>query len=89
MLVDVAVAPACFGIEAELAAGAGVGERGGELGSESVEIGSGEVSAERQQLAAADGDEEEAVEEAVGELGGVEVAQQFVFGDVRDDPDVR
>ena len=56
---------------------------------EPVEVGAGEAAAERQQLAAADGDEEEAVEEPVGELGGVEVAQQLVFGDVRDDPDVR
>ena len=36
-----------------------------------------------------DGDDEEAVEEAVGELGRGEVAEQLVFGDVADDPDVR
>ena len=54
-----------------------------------VELGAGEAAAERQQLAALDGDEQETVEEPVGELGRVEVAQQLVFGDVRDDPDVR
>ena len=52
LLVDLAVALACFGIEGELAAGAGVLERVGELVLEPVEVGAGEVAAERQQLAA-------------------------------------
>jgi hypothetical protein len=48
-----------------------------------------EGAAEGQQLGTFDGDQQEAVEETVGELGGGQVAQQFVFGDVSDDADVR
>ena len=48
-----------------------------------------EGASEWQQLGAVDSDEQKAIGEAVGELRGGEVAQQFVLGDVADDPDVR
>ena len=46
-------------------------------------------AAERQQLGAVDRDEQETILKAIGKLGRGEVAQQLVFGDVPDDPDVR
>ena len=54
-----------------------------------LEIAAGELPAERQQLGALDGDDQETVEEPVGEFGCGEIAQQLVFGDMADDPDVR
>ena len=59
LFVDAAVALARLGVEGQLAAGASVRERAGELVLEPVEVLIGEGAAERQQLAALDGDEQQ------------------------------
>ena len=76
-------------LKGELARQGGEAQSGQNGGADPGELVAGEAAAERQFLAALDGDDEEAVEEAVGELGRGDVAQQLVFGDVPDDRDVR
>ena len=48
-----------------------------------------ERAAERQELGALDGDEQEAIGEPVREFGRGQVAKQLIAGDVPDDRDVR
>jgi hypothetical protein len=89
--LSVGVVPeiAGVGVQADLPGGLGVLERRGE---QPGEAGVGErvvVAAFGQQAPAAAGDEEDAVQVAVGELCLGGVAAQFVLGDVADQRNVR
>jgi hypothetical protein len=77
------------GVEAELAGGAGGLEVAGESGLVVGAVQGVGMAAVGEQSGAAAGDEQEAVEEAVGELDGVRVVAQLGCGDVADQADVR
>jgi hypothetical protein len=68
---------------------ASVGQGSDERVTDVVEVVAGESAAERQLFAAPHGEDHEAVEEPVRELGPRDEPQQLVFGDVADDRDVR